>query len=94
MLSIEGRKRRAAIINHNESSSTDSYDVSNTSLFYSLDAVLEWDRSMIPGYDYHHNRDNKDKGEGSNPLPSASMLDTKRKLFEFNRNTSHIRHRQ
>ena len=73
------------------------YDVSNASLFSSLDAEFEWDRFMIPGYDYHQNRgnSNNDEEEGSNPSPSASKRDTERTLFDFNRITSHhLRRRQ
>ena len=86
---------RQYLITMSESSSTDPYDVSNASLFSSLDAELEWDRYMIPGYDYHHNRvNNNDKDEDKNPSPSASKLDIERKLFRFNKNTSHLRRRQ
>jgi hypothetical protein len=93
----------ATIDHDDELSAADSYDVvSNASLFSSLDAELEWDRYMIPGYDYHQNRvnnnnnnNNIDEGKGStNPSSSASRRDTERKLFEFNRNTSHYLRRK
>ena len=74
------------------------YDVSNANLFSSLDAELEWDRFMILGYDYHQNRENSNNDEdyeGSNPSPGASKRDTERKLFDFNKITSHhLRRRQ
>jgi hypothetical protein len=105
---VQRRKTTLALhvtIDHDDelSATADSYDVvSNASLFSSLDAELEWDRYMIPDYDYHQNRvnnnnnnNNIDEGKGStNPSSSASRRDTERKLFEFNRNTSHYLRRK
>ena len=96
------RRKKVTVLSLRESSAptatADSlYDVSNANLFSSLDAELEWDRFMIPGYDYNQNREksNNDEEEGSNPSPSASKRDTERKLFDFNRITSHhLRRRQ
>jgi hypothetical protein len=97
---VQRRKTLAlhATIDHDdELSAADSYDVvSNASLFSSLDAELEWDRYMIPGYDYHQNRvnnnnnNNIDEGKGStNPSSSASKRDTERKL-----SSHHLRRKQ
>jgi hypothetical protein len=87
----------ATIDHDDELSAADSYDVvSNASLFSSLDAELEWDRYMIPDYDYHQNRvnnnnnNNIDEGKGStNPSSSASKRDTERKL-----SSHHLRRKQ
>ena len=98
---VQRRKTTLALhvtIDHDDelSATADSYDVvSNASLFSSLDAELEWDRYMIPGYDYHQNRvnnnnNNIDEGKGStNPSSSASKRDTERKL-----SSHHLRWKQ
>ena len=97
------RRKKVTVLSLRESSAptatADSlYDVSNANLFSSLDAELEWDRFMILGYDYHQNRENSNNDEdyeGSNPSPGASKRDTERKLFDFNKITSHhLRRRQ
>jgi hypothetical protein len=100
---VQRRKTTLALhvtIDHDDelSATADSYDVvSNASLFSSLDAELEWDRYMIPDYDYHQNRvnnnnnnNNIDEGKGStNPSSSASKRDTERKL-----SSHHLRRKQ
>ena len=86
------RQNRVTASQHQQRSHQDKYNISTTndgdtvnsaSYFTSMDAEFQWDKFMVPGYDYQKNYDGDTTTNGNNSLISATKRDTERKLLEL-----------